>query len=144
MNTIRSDPASAESTGQEGSFEFELTDIDEARRILDNESLSQFDVAGVVPPERWKKLRRGSLPTDRALTGRAIDWLTDLPSSLRPHKLSFQFPRIVNALAEIWEEPEQCQAALTSLLCDERRGRQGFPGPVRDELIALRSWTQIF
>ena len=39
------------------------------------------------------------MPTDRALTDQAIDWLLALPSALRP-QISRQFRRIVNALAE--------------------------------------------
>jgi len=136
-------PPLPESTWGEG-FEFELTDIDEARRILDAESLSQFDVSGFDRPEHWKRLRRVSLPTDRALTGKAIDWLMALPTALRPQLLSRQFPRIVNALAEVWQEPELCQAAFDRLLRDERKGRKGFPGAVHDELVALRNWTQVF
>ncbi len=120
-------------------LEFEFTDFEEARRILDSEPASQF----FLPPEHWTRLRRGTLPTDRALTGRAIDWLLALPPTLRPQNLSVLFPRITNALAEAWHAPQQCQAALDKLLCDGRKGRKGFPFVVRDELIALRNWTQI-
>ena len=136
-------PPPPESDWGEG-LEFELTDIEEARRILDAESVSQFDVSGFDRPEHWKRLRRASLPTDRALTGQAIDWLMALPTTLRPQLLSRQFPRIVNALAEVWEEPERCQAAFDRLLADERKGRKGFPRAVHDELEALRNWTQVF
>ena len=144
MDQSKEQSLSPESLRQDEGFEFELTDIEEARRVLDAESLSQFDVATVVAPEHWQKLRRGNLPTDRALTGQAIDWLLDLPPKLRPESLSLQFPRIINALAEVWAEPERCQAAFDSLLCDGRRGRKGFPDAVRHELVALRSWAQIF
>jgi hypothetical protein len=125
-------------------FDFEVTDIEEARRILDAESESQFDVATVVRPEHWERLRRRRLPTDRALTGRAIDWLIALPPKLRPQSLSVQFPRIINALAEAWDEPERCQATFDSLLRDGRRRRKGFPSTVHGELVALRDWAQIF
>jgi hypothetical protein len=147
-NTFTRGPASIDQPGKPSAhdegLEFELTDLEEARRILDTESVSQFDVATVVPSDRWKRLRRGSLPTDRALAGGAIDWLMALPPRLRPHLLSQQYPRITNALAEVWDDPLQCQAALDSLLCDTRKGRKGFPVPVRDELIALRKWAQMF
>jgi len=135
---------SRDSLWQDGGLEFELTDIAEARRVLDTESVSQFDVATVVSPEHSKRLRRGTLPTDRALTGRAIDWLLALPPTLRPQSLSLQFPRIINALAEVWHEPEQCQVLFDRLLCNGRHGRKGFPIVVRDELVALQKWTQIF
>ena len=137
-------PTSPDSRWQDEGLEFELTDIDEARRILDTESISQFDVATLVPPEHWKKHRREKLPSDRALTGAAIDWLMALPPSLRPQNLSRHFPRIVNALAEVWDEPEPCQAALDGLLCGGRKGRKGFPPAVHAELVALRNWTQMF
>ena len=144
MDQLKKPSISPASSWQDEGLEFELTDLEEARRILDSESVLQFDVATVVPPEHWKRLRRESLPTDRALTGRAIDWLLALPPTLRPHNLTQQFPRIANAVAEVWDEPQQCQAALDRLLCDGRKGRKGFPVAVRDELMALRNWTQIF
>jgi hypothetical protein len=143
MDQPKKPPTSPESVWGEG-LEFELTDIEDARRTLDAESVSQFDVFTVDRPEHWKRLRRASLPTDRALTGQAIDWLLALPPTLRPQLLSRQFPRIVNALAEVWHEPEQCQAAFDRLLRDGRKGRKGFPPAVHDELEALRNWTQVF
>ena len=132
------------STWQDEGLEFEITDFGEARRILDDESISQFHVETVASPAHWKRLRRATVPTDRANNGRAIDWLLSLPPSLRPEKLSSQFPRIVNALAEVWHESGECQAALDKLLGDGRAGRSGFPREVQDELIALRDWTQVF
>ncbi len=138
------DTTPPDSAWQDEGFAFELTDIEDARRILDGESISQFDVAGIERPGHWKRLRRRSLPTDRALTGQAIDWLMTLPPSLRPESLSRQFPRIANALAEVWDEPEQCQAGFDKLLRDGRKGRKGFPAAVRGELEALRNWTQVF
>ena len=139
MDQPKKQSASPSPPWKDEGFEFELTDFDEARRILDSESLSPFDVAAVVPPEHWEKVRRRRVPTDRALTGRGIDWLLALPAPLRPQNLSLQFPRIVNALAEAWPEPERCRAALDGLLCDGRKGRQGFPPEVHQELVALRS-----
>lgn len=144
MDQPEKQSTSPDSLRREDGFEFELTDIEDARRTLDDESLSQFDVATVMSPEHWTRLRRGKLPTDRALTGRAIDWLLALPPALRPQCLSRQFPRITNALAEVWDDPEPCQAAFERLLCDGRKGRKGFPREVHDELSALRDWTQMF
>ena len=142
MDLLKKPPAAPKSPWEDEGIEFELTDLEEARRILDSESISQFGAAVVVPPEQWKKLRRAQLPTDRALTGRSLAWLIALPPTLRPNRLSLQFPRITNALAEAWHKPEQCQAAVEKLLHDERRDRKGFPLAVRNELVALRSWAQ--
>ena len=128
------------SAWQDGGLEFELTDFGEARRVLDDESMAQFHVETLVLPSHWKRLRRATLPTDRALSGQAIDWLLSLPRGRRPEYLGTQFPRIANALAQVWQKPGECQAALDSLLDDGRSGRLGFPSKVHDELAALRDW----
>ncbi|MEP7300148.1 MAG: hypothetical protein ABI699_01360 [Caldimonas sp.] len=144
MDPPKKQPGSPASTWQDEGLEFELTDFGDAKRVLDDESISQFHVATLDSPEHWKRARRAKLPTDRALSGRTIDWLLSLPSGLRPQKLSSQFPRVANALAEAWGEPHECQAALDKLLHSERKGRKGFPPEVNYELIALRDWAQVF
>ena len=131
-----STPAALQGEG----FEFELTDLEEARRVLDSESMSQFDVATVASPAQWKRVRRQALPTDRALSGRAIDWLLGLPAGVRPQQLSSRFPRIANALAEVWDDPEECRTSLDKLLGDGRKGRKGFPPEVHHELVSLCEW----
>ena len=133
-------PSSTPAPLQDEGFEFELTDLEEARRVLDSESMSQFDVATVASPAQWKRVRRVTLPTDRALSGRAIDWLLRLPAGVRPEHLSSRFPRIANALAEVWDDPEESRTSLDKLLGDGRKGRKGFPPEVHHELIALRDW----
>ena len=130
------------STWQAEGLEFEITDFGEARRILDDESISQFHVETLVSPAHWKRLRRATLPTDRALSGQAIDWLLSLAPDLRPEKLTAQFPRIANALAVVWHDPGECEAALAKLLDDGRTGRSGFPTGVQNELLALRDWVR--
>jgi len=144
MDPPKKQPSPPASTWQDEGLEFEITDFGDARRVLDDESISQFHVATNDSPEHWKRLRRAKLPTDRALSGQTIDWLLSLPSNLRPQHLSSQFPRVANALAEAWHEPHECQAALDKLLFCERKGRKGFPAKVHDELTALRNWTQVF
>lgn len=141
MDPPKKPSTSPPSTWQDEGLEFELTDFGEARRILDDESISQFHVETVVSPAHWKRLRRAALPTDRALSGRGIDWLMSLEPSVRPQKLTAQFPRITNALAEVWHEPNECQAVLAKLLDDGRTGRSGFPPGVQNELLALRDWV---
>ena len=139
MVPLDKQPSTSAPLEDEG-FEFELTDLEEARRVLDSESMSQFDVATVASPAQWKRVRRHTLPTDRALSGRAIDWLLPLPAGVRPEQLSSRFPRIANALAEVWHDPEESLASLDKLLGDGRRGRKGFPPAVHHELVALREW----
>lgn len=140
MDTAAKPPRPPDSVHDEG-LEFEITDFGEARRVLDDESISQFHVATVVSVEQWKRLRRAKVPSDRALTGEGIDWLMKLPPHLRPQRLGAQFPRIVNALAAVWDDPDGQQTALDRLVDDGRKGRAGFPPEVRDEIVALRDWT---
>jgi hypothetical protein len=62
-----------------------------------------------------------------------------------------KFPRIAQALCELWGKPEYAPY-LSSLVFDERGGRQGFPPDVSSELFMLYSlldfqaegdmWTQ--
>lgn len=137
-------PPPAPPRPEDEGFDFEPTDFEDARRVLDEESITQFDVAAPTDSPHWKRLRRATVPSDRALTGKGIDWLLALPAGLRPHTLGARFPRIVNALAEIWEDPDRVQAALERLLNDGRKGRAGFPADVHAELVALRNWVQPF
>ena len=127
---------------QDKGLEFELTDLEDARRVLDNESMSQFDMVsiGAREDDQWKRMRRKKVPTDRALGGQAIDWLIGLPTSVRPVHLGTKFPRVANALAEVWDDLEERTVTLHKLLFDERRGRKGFPPEVHQELLALRDW----
>ena len=141
MDPTQKQPAPPAVAWQDEGFDFELTDFDEARRVLDHESISQFDVASIASPEQWKRLRRETRPTDRALSGPTIDWLLGLSPDLRPEKLGQQFPRIANALAEVWHDADAREAALDNLVASERRGRAGFPPDVQRELKALRRWT---
>ena len=88
------------------------------------EAAAQRDAAGPTAPS-----------AGRRSTGAAA------AADLRPERLSSQFPRIANALAVVWNEPNECQAVLDKLLDDGRTERTGFPPPVRNELITLRTWV---
>ena len=142
MDPHEKQPAPPAPAPHDEGFEFELTDLEEARRVLDSESMSQFDVFSIGSQEadQWKRLRRPKQPTDRALSGRGIDWLLALPEGVRPHHLSTRFPRIVNSLAEVWDDPDERLTSVDKLLGDGRKGRKGFPGEVHHELVALREW----
>ena len=120
-----------------GAIEFELTDFDVARQILD-ELPAGLDAAH-GDPSYWTTRRRPPLASDRALTGNALDWMVSLPPSLRPQQLGRLFPRIANALSQVWGEHGQAQQALDGLLVDRRGGRRGLPDAVQAELMALQS-----
>jgi len=57
----------------------------------------------------------------------------------RPQQLGRLFPRIANALAQLWSDHGQAQQALEGLLVDRRGGRRGLPDPVQAELLALQA-----
>jgi hypothetical protein len=125
------------STNPADALEFEITDFASARAA--HEALPPG--VGRLPelvPHYWDTRRRKPLPTDRALSGTAIDWLLALPPSLRPRALCEAFPRVANALAESWPDAPVRAALIDSLLTDRRGGRADFPADIRREIEALR------
>jgi hypothetical protein len=117
-----------------GMMPFETVSIDEARATLDE---LPPDVAAQLGPKYWEKTRRAPLATDRALTGRAMEWLGKLPADLRPQATMQRYPRIVNSIAAVWNDPTACDETFEHLLNDRRRGRRGFPIDIEKELSAL-------
>jgi hypothetical protein len=117
-------------------LDFEITDFDEARRALDElpAGLAQMQQ---TTPGFWDQKRRGPLPSDRALTGTAMDWVVSLPAPIRPHSACEQFPRVVNAIAESWDDVPLCTRVLDHMINDYRGGRRGFPATVQAELGML-------
>ncbi len=123
-----------------GSIDFEPTDLSEARKVLDG--LPDGLVDATSRPEFWIPRRRRSEPTDRALTGAAIDWMVQLPSIVQPRKTSAQYPRIANALAEAWADKAQCLDLLASLVKDQRGRRLGFPPHIQLEIGRLNAYRK--
>jgi hypothetical protein len=123
-------------------LDFEITDFDEARRALD-ELPAGLRVMQQRTPGYWEPRRRGALPSDRALTGTAMDWVVALPPTIRPHTTCEQFPRVANAIADSWEDVLLCARVLDHMLNDYRGGRRGFPATVRDELSSLMDHQQV-
>lgn len=77
-----------------------------------------------------------------ALSGAAVVWLNELPERVRPVKTCARFPRIGNRLAELWDQPDACEAFFDDLLLDRRGDRQGFPADVAFEIAALKSYFE--
>jgi hypothetical protein len=122
-------------------LDFEITDFDEARRALDElpAGLQQMQQRSAG---YWDHKRRGALPSDRALTGTAMDWVVSLPPTIRPHSTCEQFPRVANAIAESWNDVRMCTSVLDHMLNDYRGGRRGFPATVQAELGMLMRHQQ--
>jgi len=124
-----------------GLIEFEITDVDQAREEANKPTaIVAFEK---LLPGHWDEQRRPLSPTDRALTGKAIDWLLALPPKARPKVLSEQFPRITNHLAEHWNDLACSQLALMRLLADERGGRKGFSVQIEQEVGRLSVHLQM-
>ena len=118
-------------------MQFENTDFSEAWRALD-EPPAGLDVARKLRPPNWESRRRASLPTDHAIGGHAVDWILSLPPNVRPLNLVDATPRIANALAENWHDPDRAASLVEDLLVDRRGGRRGFSVQVKKELLSLR------
>jgi hypothetical protein len=122
-------------------LDFEITDFDEARRALD-ELPAGLSAMQQTTPGYWEQRRRGGLPSDRALTGTAMDWVVTLPPTIRPHSTCEQYPRVANAIAKSWEDVPQCTRVLDHMIHDYRGGRRGFPATVQAELNLLMRHQQ--
>ena len=122
-----------------GSIDFQLTDLEDARRTLDLPSDGLVE-AQRLAPDYWTLRRRSPMPTDRALAGDTMDWIMRLPADLRPAKLCERFPRVANAIAQAWANPDHCEGLLAGLLTDRRGKRRGFPPEVQLELDRLGAY----
>jgi hypothetical protein len=121
-----------------GWIDFELTDFDDAKRVLDELPAGLAEVQRLRQSEGgWDVKRRKPLPSDRALTGEAMDWLISLPPALRPHATCEQFPRVANVVAASWSDLSFSLQVIDHMINDYRGGRRGFPPAVRAELQAL-------
>jgi hypothetical protein len=117
-----------------GIMDFEPVSIDSARAALD---ALPDGVAVLLDTSYWEKIRRAPLATDRALTGRAMAWLADLPANVRPNITMERYPRVINAIADAWRDAHGREKVFDHLLNDRRSGRRGFPIDVEREISAL-------
>ena len=70
----------------------------------------------------------------------SIDWLRSLPREMRPTALATKFARIVNLLAQQWNDDAACYAYFDTLLADRRGNRRGFPADVRSDIRMLQEY----
>ena len=119
-----------------GVLDYKPVTLDSARAALDELPTGIERLLDSVPGY-WNKNRRTLLPTDRALTGTAMDWARQLPRNIRPQLTAERYPRIVNAIAAAWPDGEARTRMFDHLLNDRRTGRRGFPIDVEREISAL-------
>ncbi|MFO1219149.1 MAG: hypothetical protein U1E89_12310 [Burkholderiaceae bacterium] len=123
-----------------GMIEFNVVELDDARK--EAEHPAAWVAMERLMPGYWEEQRRPPTATDRALTGKTIDWMLKLPAEARPKALSTQFPRIVNHLADGWHDLANTRLALMRLLADERGGRKGFSLQIEQEIGRLAAQVQ--
>lgn len=88
----------------------------------------------------WSKLRKAK-PAEHLLPV-AEKFLDRLPREVFPGALATQYARIVNLIAMQWHDRDRCDSYFKDLLIDQRGGRQGFPVPVRRDLVNLWGYWQ--
>ena len=82
--------------------------------------------------------RRGEPVDESRLSAETVAFLSSLNQTVRPYQLAVRFPRIVNNVARLWQQPGQLDRYLAELLIDTRGNRQGFPLRILTELITLK------
>ncbi len=92
--------------------------------------------------ENFAALRYPPKLKSQTLSTLAIDWILYLPAAARPKVLGKQYPRIANALAAAWNQPEEFEAQLDELMRDNRGTRQGFPHEIAAELENLKRYYE--
>jgi hypothetical protein len=88
----------------------------------------------------WSLERKPQSREDLELQPSTIQWLKDLPDSVRPVHLPKEFARVANNIASTWKRPLECDKVFTDLLLDNRGTRQGFPLKVLAEIYALSEY----
>ena len=67
-------------------------------------------------------------------------WLDSLPREVRPLSLATKYARIVNLLAQHWNDHDACATFFGHLLFDRRGNRQGFPVAVKSDIRLLQEY----
>ena len=88
----------------------------------------------------WPELRKAK-PAEHLLP-LSERFLEQLPPEVFPGALATHYARIVNVIASHWHDRGGCEIYFKELLTDQRAGRQGFPGPVRRDLVNLWGYWQ--
>jgi len=86
----------------------------------------------------WIRHRVPPRHRDEELSDDAVNWLARLPEDFRPAALAERFPRVVNRLAQLWQDPGLTEHFLDELVVPRRPGRQGFPAEVTVDLQSLQ------
>jgi hypothetical protein len=112
------------------SIAFEKVSLADAKRVHD----------GV--PRRLRDDWSSRRAADRAepLREATAAWMSNLPDNVLPRHLAELFPRIVNKLCALWDDPARCSNYLKDLLIHRRSSRKGFPAAVAREIVTLTGY----
>ena len=109
------------------------------KAVVPENTLSGDSSAGA---RDWSKLRKAK-PAEYLLPS-SKKFLDQLPPEVLSGALASQYARIVNLIALHWNDRSSCASYFKELLTDQRGGRQGFPAPVRRDLVELWAyWTRM-
>lgn len=104
---------------------------------LDNVRSTAIEAPGPSEPSVTEKVRRRQDDSPGEMTDTVMRWQARLPADLRPVALTHRYPHISNRLAELWRQPDKCEAYLKSLILVDRPARQGFAFDAAAELNRL-------
>ena len=117
-------------------------------RVLDNDpawerimlagTAAQSDLSPTQPDQNGARLRKAN-PAEYLLPA-SVTWLKSLPPEVRPVALATKYARVVNLLAQQWNDQDACCAYFCTLLADRRGGRKGFPADVRADIRMLQEY----
>ena len=83
---------------------------------------------------------QGTAQRSSELSGAALRLLVSLDTRVHLSVVPAQFPRVLNKIAEVWDQPVEADRVFNELLLDGRGGRQGFPALVIDEISRIRAY----
>lgn len=77
------------------------------------------------------------LESQPSLRAETVDWLSSLPESVCPMHLSAKFPALADELAMAWDDVEQFDQLMATLMFRTWGSTQGMPSDVLLELGVL-------
>jgi hypothetical protein len=132
LDWCRGRPLFCESIAEQSGVHLQEAEMDFTGYGYKRKPQEQHVAANVVPPP-------GVQPAQLSPeAGRLLDLLAR-KCPLR--QLPSRFPRVLNQIAAVWNQPSAAERCFEGLLLDSRGTRAGFPPEVLSELLALRSYN---